>query len=144
MRILLEVHALTFVDFHFSGIAFVGHPSFLFSTSLSDEFATADIIAGTILGVVSGIFAAAQYLIVNYTKDQCHWTQVEQTTAALATFIFCPIAAASFMWYGDHYLGDRFYIQFDGLSTGQVLFSLHITFSLCDSDVVYFLCSLCI
>ena len=104
----------------------MGHPTFLFSDTPSEEFATADIITGTTLGVVSGILAAAQYLIVNYTKDQCHWTQVEQTTAALATFIFCPLAAASFMWYGDHYLGDRFYVQFDSLSAGQIHYALNI------------------
>merc|ERR1712013_760543 len=32
----------------------------------------------------------------NYTKRDCHWLQVEQITAALSTFILCPLGFVCF------------------------------------------------
>jgi len=72
----------------------VAQPSFIFGTSSGEDTSRRDI--GIIIGICSAICAGAQYVIVNYTKKNCHWLQVEQVTAALSTFILCPLGFVAF------------------------------------------------
>merc|ERR1712113_724212 len=79
------------------GIAFVAQPSFIFGETEDNKMPHRDI--GIIIALVSAMCAGAQYVIVNYTKKDCHWLQVEQVTSAMSTFILCPFAALCFSLY---------------------------------------------
>jgi len=46
-----------------------------------------------------------------------HWLQVEQTTAAVSTFVLCPLAASTFALYDFRYNGETFFEHFRGLGT---------------------------
>lgn len=59
--------------------------------------------------------SGAQYVLVNYTKKDCHWLQVEQVTAALSVFVFCPIGAIAFALYDYKSNNNRFIIPWQGL-----------------------------
>ena len=74
---------------------------------------------GITIGMVSAICAGAQYVIVNYTKKDVHWLQVEQMTAGLSTFVFCPLGAVAFAIYDYKYNGNSFNIPWDDLSIGR-------------------------
>jgi len=79
-----------------AGVIFIAQPSFLFG---SDEAAVSsrgrDV--GIIIGLCSAICAGSQYVIVNYTRTDCHWLQVEHVTAFLSTFLFMPIGIGIFI-----------------------------------------------
>merc|ERR1719206_249842 len=77
------------------GIAFVAQPSFIFG-GVNTETSASRRDIGIIIGMGSAICAGAQYVIVNYTKRDCHWLQVEQITAALSTFVLCPLGFVCF------------------------------------------------
>ena len=97
---------------NYIGIAFVAQPSFIFGTS-SEISKNRDI--GILIGISSAICAGIQYVIVNYTKKDCHWLQVEQITSALSTFILCPLGAISFALY-YYSTENKFIIQWDNLN----------------------------
>merc|ERR1719300_719697 len=99
------------------GIAFVAQPSFIFGASSGDDISNRDI--GIIIGISSAICAGAQYVIVNYTKKDCHWLQVEQVTAALSTFILCPIGFIAFSLAEYHSNGNKFVIGWEGLDAAR-------------------------
>merc|ERR550532_107140 len=99
------------------GIAFVAQPSFIFGASSGDDISQRDI--GIIIGISSAICAGAQYVIVNYTKKDCHWLQVEQVTAALSTFILCPIGFIAFALAEYHSNGNKFIIGWQGLDAAR-------------------------
>jgi len=96
-----------------AGIAFVAQPSFIFGASADEDTSNRDI--GIVIGVGSAICAGAQYVIVNYTKKHCHWLQVEQVTAALSTFVLCPLGFLCFAAAEWHSNGDRFVIAWASL-----------------------------
>jgi len=81
----------------FLGIAFVARPTFIFGATEDDDVSRRDV--GIAIAMVSAICAGAQYVIVNYTKRDCHWLQVEQVTSALSVFVLCPFAALCFSLY---------------------------------------------
>jgi len=99
------------------GIAFVAQPSFIFGASAGDDVSRRDI--GIVIGISSAICAGAQYVIVNYTKKDCHWLQVEQVTAALSTFILCPIGFIAFALAEYHSNGDKFVINWMALDAAR-------------------------
>ena len=96
------------------GVEFVQQPSFLFGVKENDDEIRRDI--GIMFGAASAICAGAQFVIIHYTKRDCHWLQVEHTTAALSTFLFCPISFLAFGSFHYHQTG-RFYLNFVPLST---------------------------
>ena len=85
---------------------------------------------GIIIGIASAMCAGAQYVIVNYTKKDCHWLQVEQMTAGLSTFVLCPLGAVSFALYDYQSNGNRFIIAWSNLNAGK--------FKICSSFCPYF------
>eukprot|EP00486_Rosalina_sp_Unknown_P013759 CAMPEP_0201592738 /NCGR_PEP_ID=MMETSP0190_2-20130828/190548_1 /ASSEMBLY_ACC=CAM_ASM_000263 /TAXON_ID=37353 /ORGANISM="Rosalina sp." /LENGTH=313 /DNA_ID=CAMNT_0048051647 /DNA_START=878 /DNA_END=1819 /DNA_ORIENTATION=+ len=96
------------------GIAFVAQPSFIFGETEGNDMPHRDV--GIIIGVASAMCAGAQYVIVNYTKKDCHWLQVEQMTAGLSTFVLCPLGAVSFALYNYQANGNRFIIEWSNLN----------------------------
>merc|ERR1712013_920454 len=70
---------------------------------------------GLVIAISSAVCAGAQYVIVNYTKRDCHWLQVEQVTSSLSTFLLCPLAAVAFAVYDWTQTGN-FFIEFETLS----------------------------
>ena len=91
----------------------MAQPTFIFGASEEDDVSHRD--EGIVIAMASAICAGAQYVIVNYTKKDCHWLQVEQVTSALSTFILCPIGAVCFALYGYSQSGS-FEIEFAALS----------------------------
>ena len=102
------------------GVIFVAQPSFIFG---GDNLYGRARDVGVVLGICSAICAGAQYVIVNYTKEDCHWLQVEQITAFLSTFVFMPIGFAVFAVV-------RYY------NTGLFLFLFVFVFLVCISLVL--------
>ena len=102
------------------GIAFVGKPSFIFGAESEEMEAqsTQDIAIGMSLGLVSAICSAAQFSLVHYLKDDCHWLQVECTSAVLGTLVLCPVAAVCFALYDYSVNGHNFYLKFNQLTAG--------------------------
>ncbi len=88
------------------GIVFVAQPEFIFGVTSGNNSKHRGV--GIVIGIASAICAGAQYVIVNYTKKDCHWLQVEQMTAALSTFVLCPLGAISFALYYYHGKGNEF------------------------------------
>lgn len=98
----------------------MGKPSFIFGGINEEDTAHYNIAVGVCLGLVSAICAAAQYTIVNYIKDDCHWLQIEHTSAALSTFILCPVGVLAFSIYDYQVNGHVFSIKFDNLTAGTL------------------------
>lgn len=103
------------MKFKYLGIAFVAQPTFIFGATEEDDVSHRDI--GIVIALGSAVCAGAQYVIVNYTKKDCHWLQVEQVTSALSTFILCPLAALCFSLYFYGKTGE-FKLEFVTLSAG--------------------------
>jgi len=95
------------------GITFVAQPTFLFGGGAGSSYGHRDI--GLVIAISSAVCAGAQYVIVNYTKRDCHWLQVEQVTSSLSTFLLCPLAAVAFAVYDWTQTGN-FFIEFETLS----------------------------
>ena len=94
----------------------MAQPTFIFGASKEDDVSHRDI--GIIISLSSAVCAGAQYVIVNYTKKDCHWLQVEQVTSAMSTFLLCPFAALCFSLY--HYgKSGEFKLEFVTLSAGH-------------------------
>eukprot|EP01084_Bolivina_argentea_P139971 246191_1 len=100
-----------------TGVIFVAQPSFIFGFHTHHDNELSNYRdTGIIIGICSAICAAIQYIIVNYTKTNVHWLQVEQLTAGLSTFILCPIGAIAFALYDYFHNGGIFIIKWSNLS----------------------------
>ena len=91
----------------------MAQPTFIFGATEEDDVSHRDI--GIIIAMTSAVCAGAQYVIVNYTKKDCHWLQVEQVTSAMSTFILCPLAALCFSIY-YYFKSGEFKLEFVTLS----------------------------
>ena len=101
----------------------MGKPTFIFGEidgMDEEEAAHYNIGVGVFLGLVSAICAAAQYTIVNYIKSDCHWLQIEHTSAALSTFVLCPVGVLGFAVYDYQVNGHVFSMKFDNLTAGNL------------------------
>mmetsp|Transcript_25596 Transcript_25596/g.41794 ORF Transcript_25596/g.41794 Transcript_25596/m.41794 type:complete len:576 (+) Transcript_25596:35-1762(+) len=97
-----------------AGTVFVAQPSFIFGETAGNRSSHRDF--GILIGMVSAVCSGAQYVIVNYTKKDCHWLQVEQMTAGLSTFVLCPLGAVAFALYHVEMNGGQFAIPWQSLS----------------------------
>lgn len=95
----------------------MAQPSFIFGETEGNVSNHRDI--GITIGIASAMCAGAQYVIVSYTKRDCHWLQVEQMTAGLSTFVLCPLGAVAFALYNYQSNGNRFVIKWSSLDAAR-------------------------